>query len=348
MMTYRQIIKRVFYKSASIAVLCFVFYASLVSVEDIYACDTGTVRDAAFNSVRDNYWIGMVYEASDAETQALYDGLSTWLEKQGTAFNIQMEHILPEDTMYLRLRHGVATSPTVLPVAYFTGRHPGEQRPVVYSEWMPAPEVAMLEQMRDNKVFAAIREHSSNFWAVIIYSRGVGEEKRGEIENTETKWKQNHAPGVAPIIEFDRKDPSNQLLCAVAAIKEDGEDWAGVVFGRGRLLLPALEGAAITSNELDKLINRITLPCTCLQQDMVLGLDLPMFWENPEGRQYTQLNAPVGYMEISLDDKLAPLFDEMPSGEKSINTVALTALSALGLIAVLVLSVMYLRLRKMH
>jgi hypothetical protein len=339
---------RAFYMFNVTAGVCCVLYMSLGCVEGAYACDTGTVRDAAFNSVRDNYWIGMVYESSDTEAQALYDGLAGWLEKQGTALNIQVEHIQPEDAMYLRLRHGVATSPTLLPVAYFTGRHPVEQRPVVFHGWTPSPEVAMLEQMRDNKVLAAIREHSSDFWAVVLYSRGVGVDKRGEIEKTGTKWKQNHAPGIAPIIEFDRKDPSNRLLCAVAGIKENGEDWAGVVFGKGRLLLPALEGDDITSNELDKLINRITLPCTCLQQDMVLGIDLPMFWENPEGRQYTLLDAPVGYMEISLDDKLAPLFDEMPSGDKSINTVALTVLSVLGLIAVLALSVMYLRLRKMH
>ncbi|MCK5862611.1 MAG: hypothetical protein KAH38_09005, partial [Candidatus Hydrogenedentes bacterium] len=63
---------------------------------------------------------------------------------------------------------------------------------------------------------------------------------------------------------------------------------------------------------------------------------------------YVELAAPVGYMEISLDDKLASVLTEMPSGRKSINTAALTVLSVLGLIVVLMLSIMYLHLRKKH
>jgi len=159
------------------------------------------------------------------------------------------------------------------------------------------------------------------------------------------RWKRDHAPGVA-LIDVDRHDPENQILCAVAGIEPEGNDWVGVVFGRGRLLTPVLMGDSLTSDDLDRLINGVTVACTCLQQDTVIGIDLPMFWENPENKLYTQLEAPVGYMEIPLDDKLESIFTEMPSGSRSINTVALTALSALGLTVVLVLSIMFLRLRK--
>lgn len=44
------------------------FLAATLTVET-HACDTGTVRDAAFYSVRDTFWLGMVFEENDAESR---------------------------------------------------------------------------------------------------------------------------------------------------------------------------------------------------------------------------------------------------------------------------------------
>lgn len=311
----------------------------------VHACDTGTVRDSAFSSARDNYWIGMAFDKSDSDSQKRYDELSTWLAEHGNALNIKIEQILPDDAMYLRLRYGVTTPPTEFPITYFAGHHPAAPRPVTFFEWTPAPEITLFENLKANSVFASIRKNTTEHWATVLYARGTGQNKQKEVSTVVEEWKRSHAPGVA-LIELDHQNPEHEFLCAVTGIKEEGEDWVGVVFGKGRLLTPVLVGDAISSRELDRMLNRLTIPCTCLQAETVFGFDLPMFWDTGQEKAYAQLAAPVGYMEMTLDDKLDSIMTEMPSGEKSINTVALLALMTLGLIVVVILSFMLLRLRK--
>jgi hypothetical protein len=310
-----------------------------------HTCDTGTVRDAAFNSVRDKYLIGVVCDDSDNAAKKAYEEINTWLGQHGANLNIELEQILPQDAMYLKIRYGVKALPNSLPVTYLSGRAANEARPVPYHFWDHAPDTSFLETIRSNKVLAEIREQTPQYWAAVLYSRGLGAEKKPEVLALVEKWKQTHAPGVV-LIEMDRHDPGNALLCSVAGIKEEGEDWAGIVFGRGRLLMPALEGTDINEKALDSLVNKVTVPCTCLQQDMVVGLDLPMTWDTPENRSYAQLEAPVGYMEIPLEVKMESIFQELPSGEKTITSAALTALGALGMTVICFLLVMYIRMRK--
>ncbi len=316
----------------------------LLRVTAAHACDAGTVRDAAFHSTRDNFWMGMVFDNEDVESQARYDALVAWLDDAGAGLNLHAEHILPEDAMYLRMRYGVSEAPSETPVTVFSGRHPAEPRPIPFLEWTPAPELSLLEDLKTNATLAAVSRDALAHWAVIVYARGAGVERRDAIDAVVAQWRRNHAPGVV-VHELDRRAPENAFLCAVAGINEDGEDWAGIVFSRGRLLLPTLVGDAISERELDRLLNRLMVPCTCLQQATTFGFDLPMFWEEDYAQRYINLDAPMGYMEMPLGDKLASIYTEMPSGQKTLNTVAFTTLSLLGLVAVLALSVVYVRLR---
>ncbi|MCK5862130.1 MAG: hypothetical protein KAH38_06575, partial [Candidatus Hydrogenedentes bacterium] len=223
----------------------------------LHACDTGTVRDTAFSSVRENFWLGMVFDESDTESQNRYNTLSDWLDEHGENLNIKVEHILPNDTMYLRLRYGVTTPPEKLPITYFSGHHPATSRSICYFDWTPAPKISLLKNLKSNAVLSAINKDTADKWGTILYARGTGSNKREEVEKVVEQWQRSHAPGIT-MITVDRHAPENKFICAVAGITEEGEDWVGITFAKGRILTPILVGDAITTRKLDQMLNQLT------------------------------------------------------------------------------------------
>ncbi len=301
------------------------------------ACTVDTVREAAFFTVRDNYWMGMVFEEGDAESHIRYTALAAWIEEQGGDLNVQLEHVLPEDAMYLKMRYGVTEPLVEMPATFFSGRHPTESRAVVLTQWTPAPDVSVLEGLHANTTLAQIARDTPEFWAALVYARGTGAPRRDAVENVVAQWRTHHGPGVA-LHELDRHDPDNALLCAVADIAADGEDWVGVVFGRGRLLLPALQGDAITARKLDRLLSGLQDFSTCPLHTAAMGIDLPMRWDETYTERYAHLEASGALHEPLLANTLPFLFSEMPSGARIWSTTVLNVFTGLGLVAVFLLS----------
>lgn len=326
--------------------LCYtVIAASLVCVAAVHACDTGTVRDAAFHAQREFFRLGMVFEDEDENARAHYERLAAWFDEHGMELNLRLEQLRPDDAIVLRHGYGLDEPPGTISVTLLAGMHPAIKRPVTFHEWMPTPPLALLEGLKANPVLAAIARETPDYWGLILYAPGNGPSRRRAVESAVRYWRENHAPGVG-LLELDRNDPDNAWFCMVAGIASDGEDWAGVVFAKGKLLLPVLTGEAITQAELGRLLHRLTVPCTCLQQAMTFGLDIPMYWDDDANTEFTALASPIGYMEMTLDDRMASVFAELPDEDREIRIAAATAVGGAASIVFVSLAVLRRRYRK--
>ncbi len=318
----------------------------IMSCPVVYACvDLGTVRDSAFFGARDNYWVGMVFDADDQESRARYDTMAAWFADAGATLNIEVEHILPEDALYLRMRYDMNTAPPELPVTLFAGRHPVEARPQRFVTWSPAPEPALFERLLENETLTQIAHDTPKYWAVLLYAPGPETSQRAEIEATVARWEQTHPPGIT-LHEIDLEAPENKLLHIVTGLSAAEADWAGIVYGRGRLLMPPLTGADITTENLNASLEKIILSSSSMPQPALAGFDLPMPWDDTQNNRYVALEGPVEPQRRFLIDALPRfLVSELPSGERVLNTPTLTTFTAGGVALVLLLSALCLRLR---
>ncbi len=320
--------------------LCAIMSISAAS----WSCDTGTVRDAAFHGRRDNFRLGLILPDSDAAQEATYAPLSAWFAEHGGALNVHFEIIDADDVMKLRLEYGLEQLPESLPATALAAYHPAIQRPALFKLWPSALDLKLLEKLRDNPTLQTIVREAPEHWAVLLYARGAGVDRRPEAAAIVAKWRTERPPGVY-LLEVNRRAPENAWLCAVVGIEADGEDWAGVVYGRGKLMLPVLTGDTLARAQLDDMLNRLAAPCTCLQQASASGLDLPMFWPEEQTPAFTALAAPAGYHEMTLDDKVASLLEEVPEESNRIRIAALAAVAAAGGLALLIIGLTWLRLR---
>jgi hypothetical protein len=172
-----------------------------------------------------------------------------------------------------------------------------------------------------------VKRSIADVWAVLVYSPGANTEKWGRfpisggsidsavaweagnreashfsvLKAVEKQWETEHAPGIS-IARLDRTDPRERTLRSFVGLEPSGPDWVGVVFGRGTLLAPPLQGDDITESNLNRLLTGLTIPCTCLQQSMTLGLGLPMTWE-PEldVKAAAAVQSVLDYMETTVN-----------------------------------------------
>ena len=120
------------------------------------------------------------------------------------------------------------------------------------------------------------------------------------------------------------------------------------MFGRGMLLAPPLLGDDITDDNLDALLGQLTVPCTCLQDTLGLGVNVPMRWEKKLDERFAELDeaAGSGYTEITFDDQVEAMVEEaieetvLEEEQKTLAAVlvplGLAALAAIaGLLAIL-------------
>ncbi len=314
----------------------------LLAVAAADACDTGTVRDAAFHGRRHIYRLGMIFSDNDIPARERFEALEQWFIEHGDDLNIRLERLTPDQAMPLRHFYGLKKPPESYPITLLSAMHPGLNQPVILQEWTPAPPVELLEGLRVNPLLNVIARETADYWALVLYARGRGASRREEVDRTVAHWRDTLAPGVK-LLDVDRHDADNAWLCRIANITDDGEDWAGVVFAKGKLMMPVLVGNAITQAELDRLLHRLTIPCTCLQQAMTFGLDLPMFWDEREEADFTVLASPIGYMEMTIEDKVALLLDEVPEESRATRTVAVFGLGGGALLVLGFLAVAWMR-----
>jgi hypothetical protein len=327
----------------------------LVASLQAHACNSGSVRDAGFQAKRDVHRLCVFTDGSGGEGDAIMARLRSWHDTDAKYLNVQLEQIDANDAAVQWNEYGIPSRPPKAPVAALIGLMPTTpRRPFVITHWEPAPNDTDLAALLTSPARDAIKRSITDVWAVVLYSPGARPEERKDavLKSVLQKWAAERAPGIS-IVSFDREDPRERVLCAFAGLDASRPDWAGVVFGRGKLMAPPLEGADITEANLDRLLTSLTVQCTCLQQSMTLGLDLPLTWEPEMDTRAAPAVQSLGYTEIAVGGTPSPaipasrpeppLTAEIPRDDQRVLATALLPLGGAALIAVAAVVWMLLR-----
>jgi len=275
-----------------------------------WACDSGTVRDASFHRQRDMHRLCVFGTRADPETRAIAERLGAWLDSLEPPFNARLERVFCDDPTVVWGEYGIPSQPPRLPAVALIGAAIPTGRPFVVTAWEPAPDTAALEALLRSPARAAVQSALATHWAVLLYAQGSAPSASAVIEAARETWAAKQPPGLA-MVRLDRAAPEERLLCAFAGIPAQGADWLTVVFGKGTLLAPPLTGPTITQDHLNRILEGLAIPCTCLQQSVRMGLDLPMCWDEAVTQSALALSTPLAEsmpaMAASLPAVAAPV-----------------------------------------
>ena len=316
----------------------------MLTAAPVWACDTGSIRLWAFDQPRDVHKLCVIANGGDAEGDALYADLAARLAAQAPDLNVEPVRIRADDPELRWPALALPSVPPVLPVTVLVGWDSVEQRPFLIDHWEPAPTEAGLAVLAASPVREAVQRDVVGHWAVVLYAPGTGESEP-VVEATAKRWAQEHPPGVA-VARLDRADPKERLLRAFIGLRPDGPDWVGVVFGRGKLLAPPLEGPSITQENLNRLLDGLLEVCTCLVAGTSLGVDIPMAWPTDLDEQVVALGSDA-YIEAPegvFVSASAPVALE-PAVRRRVPMAALVAVGASVLLVLLATGAVLWRMR---
>ncbi|HNR32826.1 MAG TPA: hypothetical protein PKI11_18185 [Candidatus Hydrogenedentes bacterium] len=301
----------------------------LIAEASAWACDSGTVRDAAFSRQRDVHRLCVFAAHGDPDGDAIAERLDTWLTARGDAHNLRIERVFPDDPEVTWSDYGIPSRPPRLPATALIGESVPSGNPFVIGGWEPAPEDfdGLLDSPARETIKAALATH----WAVLLHAPELSNqsdtsdtsESEAIIGAACATWAEKQPPGLA-VVRLQRDDPRERIVCALARIPPQGPDWLGVVFGKGTLLAPPLTGDDISEDSLNRLLETLATPCTCLHQSVRFGLDLPMLWDDTITERALAMSTPV--------TPVTPLVEDVLGAPPHIKTAfgRMTGLLALG------------------
>ena len=303
-----------------------------------WPCDS-TVRGKAFEDARDLHRLCVISDGRDSASLAMASRLETWLMKEGANLNVELVRLDARDPNVKWEDYGIPSAPPDLPVVMLAGLDRASRRSFVVDHWEPDLTDKDLEALRTSPGREAIRRNAGKKWAVLLYAPGKGPEAgkaEAIIEAVARRWSQEHAPGVS-VVRLDRFDPRERLLCSFAGLNRPTEhgqqaqatipDWIGVVFGRGKLMAPPLEGAQITDAALEQLLSQLIEICSCLRPPSMMGVDIPMAWEPDDEKSVVSLLSPEAEKALAVAGILAA--PAAPPGGRTLLTSALSAIALL-------------------
>lgn len=309
-----------------------VFAAGVLSAWTAWGCGSGTVRDAGFQGRRDMHRLCLFSEEDDVEAAALAARLSGWLEAAGHGLNVQFERVDVEDaSVSWRTDYGIPSAPPSLPAVALVGLFPSPRRAFVIDHWGAELSDGDLAVLAGSPARDAIAEHIVDAWAVLLYSPALGgsDAKDARVEQVlaavGARWAREQPPGVS-VVRFDRSDPRERILSSFVGLAASDPGWLGVVYGRGKLMAPPLRGEEISETHINQLLERLAVPCTCLQDSLVLGLDIPMAWDAALDARVAATTPTEGYVEVTLGAQLAELETEVPNEGQYVVATALIPL----------------------
>jgi prepilin-type N-terminal cleavage/methylation domain-containing protein len=312
--------------------------------QDVCACDS-TVRGKAFEEPRDVHRLCVISDGQDVQSQALSSRLDKWRTGPGANLNIELVRLDGRDENVKWEDYGIPSAPPELPVVMLAGSDRANRRSFVISHWEPCPTDNDLDVLTSSPVREAIKREVGKKWAVLLYAPGIGGEsgnRRAVVEAVAKDWAQKHPPGIS-VVHLDRSDPREQLLVSFAGLarSKDHEqdvhatisDWVGIVFGRGKLMAPPLEGAEITEAALDQLLSQLVEICSCLRPPSMMGVDILMAWGADDEKAIVSLLSPEA--EKALAAALASTGPTTPPAGRlllaaTVSVIGLTVLVVFG------------------
>lgn len=341
---------------------------ALAAAWPVGACDSGTVRDAALTSERGSYRLCVFVRSDDAAAAAEIARIDSVLDVDASRLNVTVERVDVDAPAVEWDSYGIPGPPPETPVAALIGIGGFPRRAFVLDHWQPYPTDQDLATLKTSPVREKIKDGIASHWAVVLYSPGDaslgadGARPDDVFAAVEKEWAEKQSPGVTTV-RFDRNDPFERMLRAFTGVDADGPAWAGVVFGRGKILAPPLTGSAITKEHLGQLLDNLAVPCTCLQESSVNGLDIPMTWDARLDAVVEALKPAGGYFETTLDAVGAvggaplpgavglpaappPLAPPPPRAGRRVLTLTIVAAAVLALLAVAATGVIVRRARR--
>ena len=129
-----------------------------------HACDSGTVRDAAFKAKRDIHLLCVIANAGDPAAEQTYERLDTWLQGGAHDLNIRLERVNADDDSVRWPDLGIPTVPPNLPVVTLAGRL--QRRSFVIDHWEPAPSDEDLALLRTSPARERITKAILDYFGV--------------------------------------------------------------------------------------------------------------------------------------------------------------------------------------
>ena len=314
--------------------------AVATAAPDARACDSGSIRQAAFQEARDTHKLCVIGDSEDPATDTLHGDLAAQLSQTAQELNVELVRVNADDPEVQWKALALPSAPPVLPVTVLVGWDGVNRRPFLIDHWEPGPSETQFAALVRSPLRKTLKRSVLDRWAVVLYARGTDETGGGAepvLQAVEKKWAAEYPPGIT-VARFDRADPHEGLVRAFIGLPPSGPDWAGVVFGQGKLMAPPLEGTAITEDNLNRLVGTLVQPCTCLQAGTSLGVDIPMIWEASLATAVVKLGDD-GYLETT-EAAAVPVSGRAdgtaaPVATRRIPVTALIALAASALVVLL-------------
>lgn len=295
------------------------------------ACDSGTVRDAAIHAKRDMHRLCVVRRQNDSESDAAVTRLKQWMDQNSPGFNATVDVLAAEDAGVIWSDYGMPSAPPSLPVTVLVGRFAALRRTFVIDHWEPSPTEEDLAILRTSPARESLKKALTEYWAVILYSPAAQQpgDYQPLFEKLRVRWAKEQSPGIT-IVSFDRADPKERILRSFTGVTSESPDWAGIVFGRGKLLAPPMSGDEISEEEMNQRLTALAVPCTCLQESTTIGLDIPIVWEPEYDQKFEAwLNKAPGYTEITFEKQAEELAEEVPDASRQTMTGIIIVLALL-------------------
>ena len=254
------------------------FTVFVLSAAVAVACEL-QVRDAAFRAPRDVHRLCVMARADDSQGEAIAAELKAWLEGPGRDLNIEVEQVAADDPEVNWEDYAVPSAPPNLPVVALVGKNYGDGSSFYISHWEPGPNADDLSELKSSPLRDTLREKLGENLAVLLYAPGdtsENEATRTLLDEAVKKWSAS-TPLSLSVVTIDRSDSRERLLLSFMGLAPEGEDFLGVVFGRGKLM-PPLMGSAITKENIDELLEQVVLECSCSKPLPSIGIDIPLEW----------------------------------------------------------------------
>jgi len=262
--------------------------ACVVATSRSQACDETIVRDAAFDEPRNVFRLCVIGQSNDVSAQQTAQRLTSWLETSGAGLNMEVHLVAADAPEVVWSDYGIPSVPPLLPVVALVGQKTDGRKSFVVDHWQPAPTDADLEVLRSSAARETIRSAVVQDLAVIVHVPGAdnGHTKR-VIEQVQKARSDAGLAGIS-VVQVARTDARERLLLAFANVPPAGQDWVGVVFGRGKFMAP-LQGDEITESSLADHLAAISADCTCSQSPSRMGVDILMVWGESDDDSVVQL-----------------------------------------------------------
>ncbi len=298
------------------------------------ACEDLTVRDAAYDGLRDIHRLCVIGKtADDSAARQIHDKLATWLDSTRGGLNLELFYLAAEDSDVRWQEYGIPSAPRSLPVVTLVGRRALERKSWVIDHWEPAPNSEDLERLRTSPAREAIRRQIGRRLAVLLYvpstDRKSGMAER-VIDAVVKTWARKEALGLS-VVRVDRLDERERLLLSFSGVQASGPDWLAVVFGRGKFM-PPLEGQNITEAELNAMLELLTGECACLGSPGTLGVDIPMMWDKALDQAVIRLRMPISISE-AVSDPLGSAETDASAPASTSHVLASTVWTLVALVA---------------